>query len=336
MQTITVGLIGAGGISHAHAPSWQSLGADVVVYSEQGSDQLEQRYGVRRAHTLTDLFAQCDVVDVCTPTPTHPALVRAAMAAGRPVFCEKPLARTVEEATDLVREARHRGIPLFPGHVVRYFPEYVALRDAVSSGRLGEVAILRFSRIAPAPSSPWFFDEDLSGGIVLDFMLHDIDQARLIGGEVVAVSAAQNPPTHDGVVPRNVVAHVTLTHRSGAISHIQAVWGPVGATFSTSFDVAGSRGRLHYDSRARAEVVVDVINDDTATGYLPPVGVDNPYAAEMGEFLNLVREGTPARVSGDDAVLAVALAQAAIDALRSGDTVLLDEAHVLDQIGVVR
>jgi predicted dehydrogenase len=333
MDSLTVGLIGAGGITHAHVPSWRALGADIVVFSDQGADALAELYGVRRVHTLAELLDSCDVVDVCTPTPTHVELVRAAMDAGRPVFCEKPLARTAADAADIARESRRRGVPVFPGHVVRYFPEYIALRDAITSGRLGQPAVLRFSRVSQAPQSAWFFDEELSGGIVLDFMLHDIDQARLLAGPVISVSAAQNPPTVAGTVPRSVVTHVTLSHRSGAISHLQAAWGPVGLTFATTFDIAGSRGRLRYDSRARSEVVADVVGVAAGAGYLPPVGPANPYAEEMKEFLALVKDGTPARVGLDDAVVAVGIADAALLALRTSDTVPFDETSTLELIG---
>lgn len=336
MTPLTVGLIGAGGISHAHAPSWAELGADVVVYAENGAELIEQLYAARRVDTLEELLAAVDVVDVCTPTPTHPELVRAALDAGLPVVCEKPLARSTAEAVALARTAKERDIPVFPGHVVRFFPEYVALRDAVAGGRIGDPAILRFSRISPAPTNAWFFDEDVSGGIVLDFMLHDLDQARLLGGEVVAVSAAQNPPTSDGVVPRILVAHVTMTHRSGAISHVQAVWGPPGVTFGTSFDVAGARGRLQYDSRSRAEVVSDVVEVAPGTGYLPALGAGNPFAVELAEFAAALDGGPPPRVDLADAVVAIGLAEAAIQALRTGETVPFDEASLLDQIGFPR
>jgi myo-inositol 2-dehydrogenase/D-chiro-inositol 1-dehydrogenase len=333
MHSIRVGLIGAGGISHAHAPSWTSLGAEVTVWSDAGADALAERYGLTVARSFEQVLEESDLIDICTPTFTHADYALRGIAAGRSLVCEKPLARTVAEAAGIARAARRAGVSVFPGHVVRYFPEYVALRGAVSAGRIGEPAVLRFSRSGQAPASDWFFDEGLSGGLVLDQMLHDIDQARWLAGEVVTVSATQNPPTRDGEVPHPVVSHVVLTHRSGAISLVQGVWGPEGTRFATSFDVSGSAGRLQYDSRHGVEVEADVPGGASAPSYLPSLSAGNPYAAELREFAESLQGGPQPRVTVADGVIAVGLAEAALEALRTGDTVPFDEQAVLDLIG---
>jgi myo-inositol 2-dehydrogenase/D-chiro-inositol 1-dehydrogenase len=337
MQHYRVGLVGAGGISHAHAPSWIALGVDVTVWSDAGASDLGERYGLAVATSFEHLLEQCDVIDVCTPTPTHAEIVMRSIEAGRDVVCEKPLARTVADALEIVGAARQHGVSVLPGHVVRYFPEYEALHAAVVAGRIGDPAVLRFSRGGQAPANGWFFDEGLSGGIILDQMLHDLDQARWLAGEVVSVSATQNPPTVDGVVPRTVVAHVVLTHRSGAISLVQGVWGPPGTRFATSFDVAGSAGRLQYDSRHGVEVEADLPGAAPGASYLPALTGANPYATELGEFLTAF--GDPAaepRVTLADGVIAVAIAEAALEALHSGETVTFDEPALLDLIGAIR
>jgi myo-inositol 2-dehydrogenase/D-chiro-inositol 1-dehydrogenase len=333
MHSIRVGLIGAGGISHAHAPSWTSLGAEVTVWSDAGAEALADRYGLTVARSFEQVLDESDLLDICTPTPTHADYAMRSIAASRDVVCEKPLARTVAEAIELARAARKAGVSVFPGHVVRYFPEYVALRDAVTAGRIGDPAVLRFSRIGQAPSSDWFFDERLSGGVILDQMLHDIDQARWLAGEVVSVSATQNPPTVGAIVPHPVVAHVVLTHRSGAISLVQGVWGADGTRFATSFDVSGSAGRLHYDSRQCIEVEAEVPDGAATSSYLPGLAGGNPYAAELREFAEFLQGGPEPRVTVADGVIAVGLAEAAIRSLRTGDAVLFDEAAVLDLMG---
>jgi len=329
MAQLTVGLIGAGGISHAHAPSWRALGHDVVVYAEKGASELAEAYGLTLAGSLDELLGSVDVVDICTPTPTHAELALAAIAAGLDVICEKPIARTAADARRVADAATERGVSVFPAHVVRYFPEYAALHAAVQAGRLGELAILRFSRGGAAPSADWFFDEAAAGGLVLDQMIHDLDQARWIAGEVVAVMATQNPPTVDGVSPRIAVAHVTLTHASGALSHVQGSWGPAGVEFVTSFDAAGSSGRLQYDSRARREITSNVPPRAGSTSYLPTLSGDNPYASELREFVAAIEGGPAPRVTINDGILAIGLAEAALDSVRTGQTVPFDELLIL-------
>ena len=171
-------------------------------------------------------------------------MARAAFAEGKAVICEKPLARTHDDALALAGAARAAGAPLYVAHVVRYFPAYAELRRAVESGRLGELAVLRFSRSSAYPAgAEWYGAEELSGGIILDQMIHDLDQARWLAGEVESVFAqatrrSQGDPVH--------AAHVLLRHASGAISSCAGVWGPHHLEFTTGFSVAGSRGRLEY------------------------------------------------------------------------------------------
>src|SRR5665811_2452642 len=95
MPKLRVGMIGAGGVSHAHAPHWVALGADVSVYALVGADELAARYGLTAVGTLEQLLLTTDVIDICTPTVTHRELALAAIGAGKSVLCEKPLGRTL-------------------------------------------------------------------------------------------------------------------------------------------------------------------------------------------------------------------------------------------------
>src|SRR5680860_358077 len=144
--TLTVGVVGAGGIAHPHMAAWRHLGVEVVVYSEDGAAELASQYDARTVADLDELLKECDVVDVCTPTFTHHAIVLAAAAAGRHVICEKPLSRHRHEAVEMIEACAAAGIQLHPGHVVRYFPEYTAAKAAVDAGRIGAPAVLRFTR----------------------------------------------------------------------------------------------------------------------------------------------------------------------------------------------
>ncbi len=86
-------------------------------------------------------------------------------------------------------------------------------------------------------------------------------------------------------MPRNVTAHVTLTHESGAISTVQGVWGPPGMEFRTSFDVAGETGTLRFDSTTRGTVDVNLAATQVENSYLPPgTAEESPYLAEIREF----------------------------------------------------
>lgn len=330
MSRLRVGMIGAGGVSHSHAPHWVTLGAEVSVYALVGGEELAARYGLTTVGSLDQLLLAADVIDICTPTVTHRDLALAAISAGKSVLCEKPLGRTVEDARAIAAAARAADVQVYPAHVVRFFPEYVAMHEAVEQGKIGKPAVLRFNRGGEGATSDWFYDEAQSGGIILDQMIHDLDQARWTAGEVAAVYAVQNPPTENGNVPRNVVVHVTLTHLSGAISHIQGIWGPRGMDFRTSFDVSGDAGALRFDSSAGGTVVENLCTPEVGTSYLPPGSAEeSPYLTQLREMADAFLGGPRPRVSLDDGIIAVALAEAAQESIAAGSAVEFDASAVL-------
>ncbi|KFF58410.1 hypothetical protein JF66_18775 [Cryobacterium sp. MLB-32] len=316
-MNLSIGLIGAGGITHVHIPAWLALGAQVTVFSLDGAADVASQYGVRVADTLDDLLATCDIVDICTPTPTHRDLSERALRAGKHVICEKPIALTAADAEALAELAHSVGKQLHPAHVVRYFPEYALAQTAVAAGQIGDPAILRFSRIGEFPTwAEWFADEAQSGGIVLDQMIHDLDIARWVAGDVSEVYAVKSAA--DGCE----TAQVVLTHESGALSYVTGVWGAPGTTFATSFSMAGSRGVLTHDSRTDASVRFDVGAPAGGNSARPDTSVgESPYLTELREFAVAIGGGAPPRVSLADATRAVELAIAANESIASGRSV---------------
>ena len=313
-----LGMIGAGSITHSHVPHWQSLGWEVSVYAHEGAEALARRYDLKVHATLEDLLASVTVVDVCTPSASHGQVALQAVRAGVHVVCEKPIALDFREALALAVEARTKGLTVLPAHVVRYFGEYAALHRAASSGVLGEPAILRFVRGGSRPTADWFLDESQSGGIVFDLMIHDLDQARWLAGEVRSIYAVQAPATTAGRVPSEVVAHATLVHDGGAISQVQAYWGRPGLSFGPSFDVAGSCGRLVSSPADAVTVFEDLPGQQPEQTYLPPeTAEESPFLSQIKEFASVLQSGGAGRVSLMDGVMAVALAEAARESIRT-------------------
>ncbi|MFD5557309.1 Gfo/Idh/MocA family protein [Streptomyces sp. NPDC127068] len=332
---LAVGLVGAGTMARAHLPAWLALGARVAVWSAGGgAARLAEEYraeGVTVAPDLDGLIGRSTVVDICTPTPSHPALALAAIAEGRSVVCEKPLALTPRDAAEIAGAAEAAGVLLFPAHVVRYFPAYEAAAASVARGELGEPTELRFTRGGAYPVwSPWFADPALSGGILMDLMIHDMDYARLLAGEVVSVRAeAQTTPN---TAPGGARAEGTavLTHASGAVSRLSATWGPADVPFRTTFRVTGTRGIVAHDSTAPTG-----LRAGSGTGDAPdaatPAGpaAESPYLTQLREFTAAFAGGPSPRVSARDAVAAVRIAAAAVLSARTGEAVdLTGDAEV--------
>lgn len=331
-ELITVGIIGAGGIANAHLPAWRDLGVRVLVYSvDEGAAGLIERHGAGEAVTsLAELLERADIVDICSPTYTHRDLVLQAVAARRPVICEKPLGLDPEQAREIMSACAAAGVSLFPAQVVRFFPEYRALQQQVAAGIVGTPAVLRFTRIAERPKREWFHQPALAGGIILDQMIHDLDMARWLAGEVTEVFARSVTRAADtGEV---TAAQVVMRHASGAISSAFGAWASAGTSFRTAFSVAGTAGYLRHDSADNRPVRVDAPAPGQPRGGLLPRNLGrSPFHDQLGEFLSAIRDGAPTRVSAFDGVQAVTIATAASESARAGRPVRLGDAWTSTQ-----
>nr|WP_063731554.1 Gfo/Idh/MocA family oxidoreductase [Streptomyces sp. RTd22] len=325
MAELDIALIGAGGIARTHLPAWAALGARVRVYApDPHTATLAQEFGATTADSLHDAISGADAVDICTPTDTHHDIALTAIAAGAHVLCEKPLALGAADAEEMADAADAAGVRLYPGHVVRYFPAYARLRAAVAGGELGRVAVARFTRTGRYPTwSRWFADPVRSGGILIDQMIHDLDIARWLFGEVIRVHAYQRghftAPAPAGAV---ATGGAVLTHEGGVISQVVGVWAPPATRFRTTFHVAGTGGTVRYDSLAAPglRVTGTVAEEDGI-----PAGDfgESPYLTQIREFAEAFAGGPAPRVSARDGVAAVRIAEAAAHSARTGRAVEL-------------
>ncbi|MEV6281093.1 Gfo/Idh/MocA family oxidoreductase [Kribbella sp. NPDC051770] len=333
---LTVGMVGAGNIAHVHVEAWKALGARVLVHSVDGADELAAEYGLEVAGTLDELLAAVEFVDIVTPSATHHEVTLAAIKAGRDVICEKPLTLTAAASHELSTAAAAAGVKLYPAHVVRFFPAYQAAYEAVRAGRIGQVAVARFSRQASSPAGKgWYRDVARSGGVIMDLMVHDLDQARWLCGEVESVYAVQSPPSVDGISPVNVAAHVTLTHSGGAISHLRATWGAPGTPFKTTFAIAGATGQLHFSSADDSGYAEELQGGGSTGDLLIPANTlgESPYLTQLREFAVALRGGAEPRVDAADGAAAVYLAEAARASMETGRTI---DMKSFDPAGVAR
>jgi predicted dehydrogenase len=318
---LTVGLIGAGNIAHLHVAAWKALGARVLVHSLEGAEQLAEQYGLELAESLDGCLAEAEFVDIVTPSSTHKEVTLAAIKAGRNVICEKPLTLTAADSHEVIAAATAAGVRIYPAHVVRFFPAYAGAHAAVAAGKIGEIAVARFFRQASSPAAGgWYSDVARSGGVIMDLMVHDLDQARWLCGEVTSVYAVQNPPTVDGVSPVNVAAHVTLTHDTGAISHCRATWAAAGSSFRSGYNIAGSTGVLKYTSDADTGYTEELTDGGAARDLLIPANTlgESPYLTQLRELAIALRGGAEPRVLAKDGAAAVYLAEAARASMETG------------------
>lgn len=325
-----VGIVGVGFMGTTHAAGWAATDAQIVGFCAETTDEakaIAQQYRARIYPDLTSLLNEVDVIDICTPTHLHYEMVLQAAHAGKHIICEKPLARTVEQAQEMIKACRAASVRLLVAHVVRFFPEYALAKSVVQAGQIGKPAIIRLARGSYRPKKPignWFLDFDKSGGMLLDLMIHDFDYARWIAGEVDSVYAKRVGHVHpDASIEYGLVI---LKHVDGALSHVAGAWAYPPPTFRTSLEIAGDAGLIEWNSDGAAPINLLLRKDSVDT---PDVGLpgsplsESPYTTQIKEFYAALNEGKPTRVTAKDGLAAVQIALAAIESAQTGQPITL-------------
>ena len=278
-----IGFVGTGVIAWAHAIGIQAMiNAGVVDATVVAVHDLDDTRAANFAAangavalpTAADVLERCDVVWVCTPTGAHYGVVAQAVAHGRAVFCEKPLAPDLAGAKDLAALVRGdgcptSGVPAQVGLVLRSSPVFRALHDLVASGELGRpmTAVFRDDQYFPIQGlygSTWRGDVRVAGGgCLIEHSVHDLDVLRFCLGDVTEVSArTANFAGHEGVED---LAEVSLRFASGAHAQLVSVWHDILSRRSTRrVEVFCERGLAWLD-------------DD----YLGPVHVETSAGVEV-------------------------------------------------------
>jgi predicted dehydrogenase len=310
-----------------HASAWATTPAEVVgVYSTNGLERID---GLKIFPSYAALLEAVDVVDICTPTPTHHDLVIQAAQANKHIICEKPLARTLAEGQAMLAACQAAGVHLLVAHVVRFFPEYAQAKATVERGEIGQVAVIRLTRASFRPSTPWINDPEQSGGLLLDMMIHDFDYARWVAGEVESVFAKHVHAKQPNAVGDYALA--ILKHRDGALSHVEGGWAYPKPMFRTALEIAGSQGLI--EQPADLATPLKTYWHKTEQGDEPEIAVpgsplaEDPYATQLKHFYEVLVNGAPMRVTPQDGLAALHISLAAIQSAQTGRRVALTEVH---------
>lgn len=328
-----IGIAGVGFMGTTHAQGWSETGAQIagmVAETVEEARPLANKYHAKIYPDLTSMLKDVEVVDICTPTHLHYPMVMEAAAMGVHIVCEKPLAISVDQAAEMLTACREANVQLLVAHVVRFFPEYAQAKSAVEAGQIGRPGVIRLSRGSYRPKKPvgnWFLDEAKSGGILMDLMIHDFDYARWIAGEVESVFAKKVSSGHPEAPLDYGLA--ILRHKDGALSHIAGAWAYPPPTFRTQLEIAGDAGLIEFDSATAAPIQSLLFRG--GTGGAPDVGLpssplsESPYTTQIKEFHSALLDLRTPRVTAEDGLAAVQIAQAAIQSANTGLAVRLDD-----------
>ncbi|WP_230986810.1 Gfo/Idh/MocA family protein [Cohnella fermenti] len=330
---IKVAVVGCGGMGSIHADRYASMPEASLVgvcdVNEAAAKALGDAAGAPWFASMAAMLkkTKAEAVSLAVPTYLHVPLLKEAADCGVHVICEKPIALSAAEAAEAIRYCEERGVRLFVGHVVRFFPNYEQLAGKVREfgGERGGVYHAKRAGSHPALVQPWFKDADKSGGVIFDLMIHDIDYALGTFGEATEVFAFNK------VTEEIDYATATFRFKNGTIAQLEAFWGYPGP-FHTSFEYAAADGIVRGASTDSESLSVRVAAPPgSASGFVETpqsVLLRDPYYRELAHFLACIESGGEPIVTAQDALLAVRWAEAAQESARTGLPVRLGEGAV--------
>ncbi len=331
-STLRFGVLGTGRIGAMHADLLQHQvdGASVVgvfdVFSEAATATAE-RLGCTAYESAEALLADVDAVAICTSTDTHVDLMVAAAAAGKAIFCEKPISLELDEVDRGLAAVSAAGVPLQIGFNRRFDAGHAAVRQAVIEGSVGELRQVRITSRDPEP--PPISYVKVSGGIFNDMTIHDFDMARFVtGSEVVEVFARGSVMVDPAIGDAGDFDTITavLTHENGAITTIdncrQAAYG-----YDQRVEAFGSLGIAQSDNQLDHYAVVRT-GDGGATASVPHFFLQRyipSYIQQWVDFVTAVTTGEPTPVSGADGRAPLVIGKAALRSAQEGRVVTVAE-----------
>ncbi len=327
---LKIGLIGAGRIAALHArhiAEREGLRLAIVVdVNLEAATRLAEPYGAAASADVTGALAEpgIDAVLIASSSNTHAELVTRAVAASKPVFCEKPLDLDLERANACLRAIAGKGVPVFVDFNRRFDPNHAALERALRTGEAGALELISITSRDPEPP-PLGYLANSPGALFLETMVHDLDMARwLLGEEPVEVFALASGLIEPAFRPLNEpdTAVAVLRTDSGKLCQINNSWRATYG-YDQRIEVLGSGGMLRSDNRRRttlerydaAAVRSDVFPYFFTDRYL------KSYRLALDHFAAVVRHGEQPLVTAEDGRRALVLADAALRSARTGQPV---------------
>jgi myo-inositol 2-dehydrogenase/D-chiro-inositol 1-dehydrogenase len=334
-RQVNVGVIGAGRIGRVHTENlaYRIPEANVVAVADifvEAAEKCAADFHIPSAFKDHRAIIENDEIEgvvICSSTDTHAQFVAEAAAAGKHIFCEKPIDLDLKKIDRALEAVSQAGVKLQIGFNRRFDPSFKRVRDMVAEGKIGTPHIVHIFSRDPAPPPVEYIK--VSGGIFLDMMIHDFDMARyLIGGEVEEVYATGGVMVDPRIGEAGDIdtALVALRYAQGAIGSIdnsrQAVYG-----YDQRVEVFGSGGGVVAANRTPDNAIYSNAEGVHAAKplYFFIERYTDAFIAEMKEFITCILEDKTPSVTGIDGRIPVVMGLAAWKSYRENRPVKLSE-----------
>ncbi|HXV84510.1 MAG TPA: Gfo/Idh/MocA family oxidoreductase [Candidatus Binatia bacterium] len=340
MNDLKVAIVGTGGIYRlAHGPAWRQIPQARVIATcdiiKERADQARAELGVEKSFSsLEDLLARdsIDLVDICTPHPSHAELAIKALRAGKHVICEKPMALEIEDAARMMEVAKETGGHLYIGHTRRFDRRWVEIKQQLKSGRIGEPVAARWNERSWAgfPGDNWRWDPR-NGGVLMDLGVHVADLFAWFfeaeATEVYAKTLSIRPEARRKGAADFALVQLTFAGNKQALMELSWAHPQEYAPFYSTLEIIGTRGKLTLSDRDAAPMVV--IKDGTQMPRYSPLLSTFPesFVGELSHFVASAADNTEARITPANAYRAVAVMVKAQESAATGKPISIKGAN---------
>ena len=291
---LKVGVVGLGWMGRVHLRNYTEMDVEVVGVVDVDAtarEEVTEQFGVAAYASLEELLEHdIDAISVCVPTSLHHATGLKIIEKGINLIIEKPLATTAVEGEELVKRAADMGVTLMVGHVERFNPAVARVKELVGDD-LDDVISIQIERVGPYP--PRIQDV----GVIKDLGSHDLDLIRFITGSefdsLYAVSSTTLGQHEDSAL-------ITAQMKNGVLANISTNW------------LTPYKGRkIHVACKSKyieANLITQEVKEYSAFSAYDksysvrewPLMFREPVKEELTQFLNALRNGTPAPITGED------------------------------------
>ncbi len=330
---LNVGLIGLGRLGRVYARAIATRIpcarlAAVADVDGGAVDGVAREFDVPRRYTdPAGMFGDpsVDAVVIVTPTSTHRAITLAAVAAGKAIFCEKPLSISLDEAVEIRRAVERSAVFFQMGFMRRFDRGFAAAKQRLEDGIIGEAVVFKSTSRDPYRPSIEYADPRTSGGLIIDMAIHDFDLARWYMGEVTAVQAIGGLLAYPelaavGDIDNAVVSLIFASGRLGVVDITRnGIYG-----YDIRAELLGTKGTLRVGYLRETPVMVmtkGLVSHDTVPYFMERFG--DAYSAQLENFARNVLEDREPPITVDDGVEALRVAVAATRAQQTGERVAI-------------
>ncbi|RPI03309.1 MAG: gfo/Idh/MocA family oxidoreductase [Calditrichaeota bacterium] len=333
---IRFAVLGHGFIGSVHAATLQKLsGAELVGIVEQdrnkwhsvtdGNIKIDtaKAYDAPFFESIPALLAEkkADCISICLPTHLHRDYTVEAMAAGLHVVCEKPMALSLDDCDSMIQAARKFKRQLFIAQCIRFWPEYVLLREMMGKKVLGDLISIKFHRLSGMPSwggeQSWFLKPDQSGGCLFDLHVHDVDFIQHLLGLPRAVFSCGT--AFPNGVNTSVITQYLFSEGYSCLA--EASWRYFSG-FKMSYSAVFSDGQLEYDSGVQP--TLRLWRKGNIDSEFLEVPATDGYTEEYRYFIDcLENHQTPTRMMAESARASIQMTIAELKSIKSGAQVYL-------------